>query len=336
MSRILTLDSGRVMVVTDLHGDYPAYCRYRDLFLALRASAEADVLLFGGDLIHSEDAADPDGSLEIILDVLRLKQELGDRLIVLLGNHELPHLYGVTLAKGHAIYTPRFEAAMGRHRSDILAFFDGLPFFVRTRAGVTLTHAGASRAAADPASFQTLADYSHTAELAKVDELLNRQDRDALRAGIAKFNGKTYEALVVDYLGPDALTPERYDELLRGMYLNSLSEPFQDLWEATMNKNEREYGLERYTAYLKDFLGNMSQGYVEQHTVVSGHIMVRGGHAVIADWQLRLASWAHAHPPEAGEYLLFDASKPLNWVGDVEQELRHISGNEGNGGNKGN
>jgi hypothetical protein len=34
-----------------------------------------------------------------VLDVLALRQEIGNRLIYLLGNHEMPHIYSITLAK---------------------------------------------------------------------------------------------------------------------------------------------------------------------------------------------------------------------------------------------
>jgi hypothetical protein len=320
MNRIVTLDEGRLMVVTDLHGDYDVYCRYRDHFFKLHTQGLADILLFGGDLIHNDGPADKDGSLPIMLDLLRLREELGERLIVLLGNHEMPHLYGVTLSRGRSVYTPRFESAMGQqHRNDILAFFDGLPFFVRTRAGVSVAHAGASRAAAT--AFDVLADYSHAGQLAKVDELLAGQDRDSLRRGITKLAGQSYDELVLENLGRAALAPDRYDDLLRGLYIGAASEAFELLWEALMNKNEREHPPQHYEALLIATLNNLSQGYVPQHTLVAGHINVSGGHAIICDRQLRLASWAHANPHTAGQYLLFDAGKPLSKVEELLEGL---------------
>jgi len=311
------------MVVTDLHGDYDVYCRYRDHFFQLRADGKADTLLFCGDLIHHDGPADTDGSLPIVLDVLRLREELGEHLIVLLGNHEMPHLYGVTLAKGRSVYTPRFESAMGQqHRAKILAFLDGLPFFVRTRAGVSVAHAGASRAAAT--AFDVLADYSHADELAKVDELLEGEDRASLRAGVEKLAGQSYDELVLENLGPSAMRPDRYDELLRGLYIGAASEAFDLLWEALMNKNEGEHTLENYESLLMALLGNLSEGYTIQHTLVSGHITVRGGHAIIGKRQLRLASWAHATPREAGQFLLFNADWPLAGIEEVLEGLGSV------------
>ncbi len=48
------LDFGVAMVVTDLHGDWEAYARYRDRFVELLAAGRADCLVFAGDLIHRE------------------------------------------------------------------------------------------------------------------------------------------------------------------------------------------------------------------------------------------------------------------------------------------
>ncbi|MDX1523080.1 MAG: metallophosphoesterase family protein, partial [Anaerolineae bacterium] len=61
------------MVVTDLHGDWDAYRRYRDRFVALQAAGKADYFIFTGDLIHRESLKEPDKSLEIVLDVIALQ-----------------------------------------------------------------------------------------------------------------------------------------------------------------------------------------------------------------------------------------------------------------------
>jgi hypothetical protein len=112
--RVHNLDDGAAMVITDLHGDYDAYCRYRDRFFQLHAEGRADFLIFCGDLIHAEGTGGPDGSLAIVRDILALEERLGDRLIYLLGNHELPHIYSFALAKGDQVLTSAFEQAMGK------------------------------------------------------------------------------------------------------------------------------------------------------------------------------------------------------------------------------
>ncbi|MCJ7549355.1 MAG: metallophosphoesterase, partial [Anaerolineae bacterium] len=102
--RVVDIDTGVAMVVTDLHGDLPLYRRYRDVFLELHRQGLAQTLIFAGDMIHSEGTGTADGSLEIILDLIELEATLGSRLVVLLGNHEMPHIYHVPLAKGKFVY----------------------------------------------------------------------------------------------------------------------------------------------------------------------------------------------------------------------------------------
>ncbi len=322
MSRIVNLDQGRLMVVTDLHGDYPVYCRYRDHFLALRNKGQADTLILNGDFIHSEGLAHADGSLKIVLDLIRLRREVGEGLIPLLGNHELPHIYSIGLSRGQVKYTPRFEMAMGKHRPEIIAFFNRLPFYVRTRAGVVVTHAGASLAASTPGGLRQLADYSHPGELAKVDALFEGQDRASLRAGLAKFSGQSYEEMVIEELGYAALTESRYDDFLRGLFVSAASADFENLWEALFNRNEREY--QDYGAILTACLASLSQAYARQNFLVSGHMAVTGGYALVAGRQLRLASWTHATPNKAGQYLLFEAGKPIESMGELVRGLGSV------------
>jgi hypothetical protein len=325
MNRILDLDAQRVMVVTDLHGDYAVYCRYRDRFLALRAEGQADLFLLAGDYLHSPTPQERDRSLEIVLDLLHLRETLGPDLVVLLGNHELPHLYGITISKGSLVYGPRFEKAMGPHRAAILEFFDSFPFYVRTRAGVTIAHAGACEAATTVEGLQRLRDYSHDAEMRRVDAFLADQDRTSLRAGLAKLIDQPYADLAAENFGVTDPADPRYDDVLRGILVTSLSPTFQIAWDALFNKNEDEYGELKYARILKAFLNSLSDGYVNQRALVAGHIPVIGGHQIVANRQLRLASWTHAHPLQAGEYLLFDAEQPIRGVEDLLAGVHSLS-----------
>ena len=45
--RLWSLEAGVAMVVTDLHGDWDLYVRYRDHFLGLRAQGRADCCTVG-------------------------------------------------------------------------------------------------------------------------------------------------------------------------------------------------------------------------------------------------------------------------------------------------
>jgi len=161
------------MVVTDLHGDRDAFGRYVGRFLRLHSRKQVQRLLLLGDLIHSDGPETQDASLQLVLDVMRMQKALPpNAVIMLLGNHEMPHLYGVSLAKGAIEYTPRFEKALsqGGQRGEVLAFLDNLPFFVRTAAGVMFTHAGPHGSVLE--NFEMLRQLDHAAVRAEYDHAI--------------------------------------------------------------------------------------------------------------------------------------------------------------------
>jgi predicted phosphodiesterase len=308
--RIVSLDVGVAMVVTDLHGDWDAYRRYRDRFLALDAEGEADYLIFAGDLIHSEGPPESDRSLDIVLDLLALREGLGERLIYLLGNHELPHLYGIILQKGDHVYTPSFEAALGEHRPAVITLFDSLPFYVRTRAGVSICHAGAAPELREPDAAARVFGYSHRRVLDEVAAVLPSEERDSVRAGFSRWSGEPYEEMACTNLAVSGPDDPRYDDLLVGFVASSHPD-FELLWAALFSTNEFDDGMKAYGVSIDALLLHLSAGYHEQKALVAGHIGCRGGHALISDRQLRLASATHAHPPTSGQYLLFDTESPV-------------------------
>lgn len=310
--RVLSLEAGVAMVVTDLHGNWDAYRRYRDRFLDLEAHGQADTLIFTGDLIHSDGPSEEDRSLNIVLDVLALRASLGDRIICLLGNHELPHLYGITLQKGSHLYTPSFEAAMGQHRADIVSFFDALAFYVRTRSGVSLCHAGAFAGMGDPDVAARLFGCSHRRIWEEVSALLPADQRASLRAGFAKLSDESYDDMARRYLAVSGPEDPRYDDLLIGSIVSSVHPDFELLWAALFSRNEWDNGMQEYGVSVDALLHHLSEGFHKQEVLVAGHMACSGGHALVAGGrQLRLASGSHAHPPEAGRYLLFDVGKPV-------------------------
>jgi hypothetical protein len=310
LRRVVSLERGVAMVVTDLHGDWDDYRRYRDRFLALQADGRVDYLIFTGDLIHSEGPSHTDRSLDIVLDLLTLRETLGERVIYLLGNHELPHLYGITLAKGKHVYTPRFEAALGEYRKATLSLFDGLPFYVRTPAGVSVCHAGAAAELSTVGAPGRVFRYSHRRVRESVEALLPADQRPAMRERYGRLNGARYEDLARRNLAVTGPDDPRYDDLLIG-YLVASHPDFELLWAALFTRNEQEYGERDYAVFLDALLRELSAGYHRQEVLVAGHIPCRGGYKVVADRQLRIASGAHAHPHQAGRYLLFDVAKPV-------------------------
>jgi hypothetical protein len=241
------------MVVTDLHGNWDDYRRYRDRFLALRAGDRAHYLVFTGDLVHSEGSPETDRSLEILLDLFMLRETLGERLIYLLGNHELPHLYGITLAKGEHVYTPRFEATLGAHRAAVLDLFNSLPFFVRTRARVSICHAGAAAELSAVGAAARVFNYSHRRVREAAEALLPLDQRPALRERFAALNRRRYDEMARYLLSASGPESPHYDDLLVGYVVQSHPD-FDLLWEALINRNERQYGEADYAIFLDALL----------------------------------------------------------------------------------
>lgn len=323
--RLVSLDRGITMVVTDLHGNWPLYVRYRDLFLALRAQGLAETLVFTGDLIHHTGPEKDDHSLDIVLDLMALQERLPGAILVLLGNHELPHLYHVPLSKGDYALTPRFEAALKTtDRARVLAWLEGLPFYARTQAGVSLCHAGAFPEVAETEAMLQLLYWSHRALLAEVEARLPAEVRPALRAELERLLGVPYPALARAYLAVTEPTDPGYDDFLIGQVVSA--EPaFELLWSAFFTRNERAYGEEAYGEMLTMLLAQLSQGYVPQRVLVTGHLTCSNGYRVLAnDRQLRLASGVHAEPLSACRYLLFDAARPITRASELLRGLGSV------------
>jgi len=304
------------MVVTDLHGDWDAYRRYRDRFVASQAKGLADCLIFTGDLIHSDSPSQPDKSVEIVLDVIALQASYGQAIFYLCGNHELPHIYGISLAKGEREYSSTFEAALtsnGR-RAEVMALFDSLPFYLRTKAGVVLTHAGGASIHADTKQAFAVFSWSHQRLFAWADQTMASQDVAALRNGYAKLNQTPYEVMARHYLAVSSPADPRYNDLLRGFLASSDPTFGQLLWPALFTRCEQEFGLADYAIFLDALLQSASIDFYPQQMLIAGHINVKGGYQLVAKRHVRLASGHHAKPPEAGQYLLFDTAQPLTEV----------------------
>jgi hypothetical protein len=316
--RLWSLDAGIAMVVTDLHGDWDAYARYRDRFVTLHTAGQADCLIFTGDLIHREPSDGPDRSLEIVLDVLALRSRYGEAIMYLCGNHELPHLYGFVLSKGATEYTPGFEAALSQsgRRDEVLALFESLPLFIRTAAGVCITHAGASSALTDVIQAATLFDWSHQVLRDWADEHLADSDRAELHSGYARLSGAdSYAAMVRQYLAVADRHDRHYDDLLRGFMVTAHPD-FAILRDALFTRCEQDDSESAYAVRLAAGLDRLSGAGVAQYVLVAGHMATPGGHAVVAGRHLRLASGTHARPHSAAQYLLFDAARSVggSWI----------------------
>lgn len=321
--RVVDLTEGQVMVVTDLHGDWDAYERYRDTFFQLRALGQADTLILNGDMIHASAPVAEDKSVEIVRDLIQLKAELGDSLICVLGNHELPHIYSITLQKGDDLFTPRFEFAMGEHRPEIVSFFDSLPFYVRTPGGVAICHAGASTALGETNGVDRLFNLSHQEILDRTRAQITQEERPELIRAMRRKHGRTYNEMARKWFAVKGLDDPRYDDFLVGT-LASSDEDFELLWPSLFTRNEKEYGDSSYQVLLRTLLQALSTNFTRQSVLVTGHIDCRGGFKVVNRRQLRVASAKHALPREAGCYLLFDSRKPVETTADLAPLLRSV------------
>ena len=321
LSRYLDIRSGNIMVVTDLHGDGDAFDRYVTTFETLRREGEVDRLIFLGDLIHGYGSPEEDDSLRMILDVIALREKYGDDTVTMvLGNHEMPHIYGVSLAKGDLEFTPRFERALGKHRKKITNFLMKLPFAVRTSAGVLLCHAGPDSDSVR--NIGRLRHFSHKTLLNDATKTLNAQDDiDAVYNSYAELSGggKSYAQLAQEYLAVENEDDPRFSHLLRALFISERDHRFSYLWDFLFSQNERGISMVVYEKICDKYLGEFSaNAYAEQKVCVSGHIRVQGGFQMVNQKHLRLASAAHASPREAGGFLLFDASKKIERATDLE------------------
>jgi hypothetical protein len=329
-SRVVDLLDGVAMVVTDLHGDAEAYAAYRARFLASYEAGEIQRLILCGDLIHGAGAAHNDRSLEMIEDVISLQATYGSQtVIMLLGNHELPHLYGLPLSRGTTDYTPRFEAMLTAAgdavRERVLQFLDRLPFVVRTAAGVMITHCGASALAALPGNRDRLIRFSHSNLIDRVDRVIAASDLAELQGAYVRSAGMGYDEAAHYYQAVSGPEDPRYLHLLRTLILDRSDASFELLWDAFFSRNELDHGRETYPRLLKTYLAAWSHGApAPQVALVAGHIPVPGGHQLVGGRQLRLASWTHAHPSRAGLYLALDCAQPVENAEMLVSRLRSV------------
>lgn len=335
MSRIVDLNSGTAMIITDLHGAWDAYQRLRDQFLQLHEKGEVNHVVICGDLIHNEGMEEVDASLDMLLDVMALQTDLGkDKVTMLLGNHELPHIYGLTLAKGSVEFTPRFESALTRldqryklpiKRKEVRAFLASLPFFARTKGGVLITHAGAASDVASTKHVERLLSLEHDDLISLADRELKKFDIGSLQRGYSHFTGISYDEQAKHYLSVSGVDDPRYNELLRVLFLSGQNTDFDLMWNTLFSQNELDVGESAYLKTLKNFLSYFSAvSPNELRVLVSGHISVKDGYAEVGKQQLRMASCTHAFPRKTARYLLLDCEKTVNTSEDLIPGLRYV------------
>lgn len=321
-AKAVDFDQGVAMVVTDLHGRGHIFDHLFEKFLRYRDLGLADRLIICGDLIHSYSGKDD--SLRMILEVMRLREEFGEDVITLLmGNHELPHVYSITLSKGDLEFTASFERAMAtsNQRGAIMAFITSLPMAVRTKAGVFITHAGATPVIKTAEDAERWLTVDHKAILTLADhKLQNGFDLDSLK------EDDNYLTVSQHFLAISGADDPRLYHFLRGQLISQTEDEFRFLWDVLFSRNEGEFAGNQ-VAYeevvVPAFLKAISAiSPYEQRVLVSGHLKTQGGHELIGLQQLRLATYAHATPQQAGQYLLLDCAQPIEDAGQLVAHLQ--------------
>lgn len=282
--KVLDFSNGKIMAVTDLHGNIRDFEQTLRRYRELKSAGKADYLIFLGDLIHGRKG--PDFSVEIIDKLIEMRtNEPGSDVYALIGNHELVHIYHIELWKGDECFTKSFEERIAGNRSKYIRFFMDMPFAIRTVGGVLLHHVGASKMIG-----------THALEKAGISqELFRKWPHHFLLHQIfqsERLKGKDPLA----ELAPDA-----------GRIFTSLPEG-KIMWEMFMNKNERFYS--NYPEYQKRFLKFMFRDHNSNGKVmVTGHVQVPRGLQIVNDYQLRLSSGWGAKTDAQKIFVVFDAAK---------------------------
>jgi len=334
LRRTVEITNGQIMVVTDLHGNRPAFDRAIQVFRERLADETVDQLVICGDLIHAPEPGGPeDDSLGLLTDFIALQRELGAETVTLLcGNHEFPHIYGQPLSRGDTNVTAAFEQALTQsgRRQELVDYLSQLPFYVLTPSGVMLSHAGPSEALTTPEAAREIMDFDHIAFRDHVDDVLARYDMSHARSVYAANYGVSYAELAAALLGAETESDSHYDHLLRAFVLQSEA-AYELLWGALFTRNEQSLpnDLRRVIEYEKivqNFLKAVAANApaYPPHIVVSGHIATRGGYVVVDDAHLRIASYAHAQPKESGTYLLFEAAATYTDADDLVPLLQPL------------
>nr|WP_320120286.1 metallophosphoesterase [uncultured Marinifilum sp.] len=273
---ILDISSGKLMIVSDIHGNGFDFRQVLKTYNSLKENGEADYLIFLGDLIHAYPGKQKDESLEIMQELMHLKANTkGNDVICLLGNHEFVHIYHIPLQKGPLEFTTWFENRIKKVRKEIVSFFIDMPIMIRTHGGVLINHAGASNCygSKNTVSLNDLKRMNHKPNF---KEHIKSIDKYNMHVGFNFMNTKEGELL----------------------------------WDILMNGNEKEYG-DDYLKYIDDLLKLSSEDRLERpmKTLVCGHIAAYYGAETVGDHQLRICSSAGCLGDLEKKYLLISADK---------------------------
>ena len=180
-------DYGRLIVVTDIHGNLEDYNNYLDLW----DENDSDFhIVFTGDLIHASSGED--GSVEILDDVME-KSKKYSNFHTLLGNHECAHINNDNIYKNNRPLLLEFKNLVSYkkgfsepHLTKYIEFFKTMPYFLKTASGLFISHSGPSNKINSIDSFNKIFDDDFSNPI--LDQFLwNRYIDDYTRRDVERF-----------------------------------------------------------------------------------------------------------------------------------------------------
>lgn len=321
-TNILDAETEKILFGTDFHGNWEDYIKTKEKFKQLKKEDKADILVFGGDLIHKYPNQGYKDESKRILDDLIDNDE--NDIIALMGNHELGHVYQFEFSttvdgKRHDFVGP-FEEKIEDNRKKYADFFLNMPYTIRTKSGVVLNHAGLH-----PALGGWKKGYGDLVE--KVDNLIyaNMFDHGELLEYLKDLAGKYIVARFMKENGkPLKLDKEYFDD-----YTPEIGEVFNNfaeknyLWDMYFNMNEFQYGDE-YDIMLCLFLDKMGRGFAKQNFVLSGHVHEPKGYNIVNSRQLRVTSSMHVEDDSKKRLALVDAGGKYSSINELVDNLQNL------------
>lgn len=185
-------DCGRLIVVTDLHGNFDDYNYYLNLW----DESDPDFhIVFCGDLIHGLDE-ETDGSVQILDDAIARSRECSN-FHTLLGNHEWAHITNTEIYKNNQPLLLGFKNIISYnkgliepHLTNYIKFFKTMPYFARTKSGLFISHSGPSDKIRSIEGFERVLEGDYSSPIL-YDFLWNRYNRptDYIKSDVDRFLG---------------------------------------------------------------------------------------------------------------------------------------------------
>lgn len=277
--KVIDIDSGRWMVVADLHGNLEDYQRAKEIFVKNKEKGTLEGIIFAGDTIHS--FSENERSKEILDDIISLKGKYGNSVMPLLGNHDLSSIYNYVLKskteEGTAIFGSDFEHQIKGEKEKYTDFLKSFAIAVRTKGGLIINHAGPTSAID---YFEEDVYKSHLEQVTAIDhdailkenkeswDDLEEEEKENFKEKIVSSILKMPYDKVLELLAISPEDKERYEDLIHGYYF--VTRNVDGKWLNSMLTNT---DLSR----LDDFFKIMSDENYKPEILLQGHIHPSAG-----------------------------------------------------------